>query len=91
MARSYKAPNGRVILRRGNGQFRRADPREFGIGGVCKVCNHLLLEHYDGDPLDRPRDPGKIRYRCFTCEPRSETVPTLVSGEGSNEDARQSG
>jgi hypothetical protein len=42
-----------------------------GIGGVCKVCGHLLLEVYEGDKNERFVDPMKFRYRCFTCEPES--------------------
>lgn len=67
---TYKAPNGRLIPRAGNGRFRRATGQDVGIGGVCPTCQHLLLRHYDGDETERPLDPAKWRYRCFTCEPR---------------------
>lgn len=44
--------------------------QDIGVGGVCPTCQHLLLRHYDGDETQRPLDPAKWRYRCFTCEPR---------------------
>lgn len=72
MARSYKARNKRLIPRAGSGQFRKASAADLGIGGVCPDCNHLLLQHYDGDERDPFPDPQKFRYRCFTCEPRTE-------------------
>lgn len=72
MPRPYKAPNKRIIQRDAGGRFRKTTAAEFGIGGVCPVCRHLLLEHYDGDPNDSMPDPRKFRYRCFTCEPRKE-------------------
>ena len=65
-----KAPNGRLIPRSGDGRFRRVTGADAGIGGVCPECDHLLLRHYDGDESQRPLDPAKWRYRCFTCEPR---------------------
>ena len=70
---AYKAANGRLIPRAGNGRFRRATGQDLGIGGVCPTCQHLLLRHYDGDETERPLDPAKWRYRCFTCEPREGT------------------
>jgi hypothetical protein len=72
MAKPYKATNKRIIMRAGNGRFRQATGADLGIGGVCPVCSHFLLRHYDGDLDDRPQDPQKIRYRCFTCEPKTE-------------------
>jgi len=69
MPRPYKARNKRIIQRDAGGRFRKTTAKEFGIGGVCPTCNHLLLEHYDGDPNDPFPDPQKFRYRCFTCEP----------------------
>lgn len=65
-----KATNGRLIPRSGDGRFRRFTGQDVGIGGVCPKCDHLLLRHYDGDESQRPLDPAKWRYRCFTCEPR---------------------
>jgi len=69
---SYKAPNKRIIPRSAGGRFRKTTMQDFGIGGTCPECRHLLLQHYDGDPRDESPDPRKFRYRCFTCEPLSE-------------------
>ena len=71
MARSYKARNKRIIPRSGSGRFRATTAADFGIGGVCEVCNHFLIRHFDGDPDDPMPDPRLFRYRCFTCEPRT--------------------
>ena len=60
--------NKRMMIRTGGGQFRKAVPADVGIGGVCPVCRHFLLQHYDGDDTQHP-DPRLFRYRCFTCEP----------------------
>lgn len=70
MPRSYKTPNKRIIPRSPNGRFRRTVGADLGIGGICPVCQHFLLQHYDGDETDQPLDPQKWRYRCFTCEPK---------------------
>lgn len=64
--------NKRLHLRGAGGKFRKARAEDLGIGGACPVCSHLLLRHYDGDLNERPLDPGKFRYRCFTCEPLHE-------------------
>lgn len=64
---NYK--NGRMHIRAPGGQFRKLTGVDVGIGGVCPKCNHLLLRHYDGNENERPLDPMKLRYRCFTCEP----------------------
>lgn len=72
MPRSYKAPNKRIIPRSGNGRFRKTTMADFGIGGICQKCRHLLVHHYDGDENDPMIDPRKFRYRCFTCEPMTE-------------------
>lgn len=69
---TYKHSNGRLVPRSGNGQFRKATGKDFGIGGVCEVCNHLLLQHYNGDENERPLDPRGFRSRCFACEPLTE-------------------
>jgi len=62
-----------MAARSGNGQFRAITAADFGIGGVCPTCNHLLVRHYDGDPRDEFPHPQKFRFRCFTCEPKTET------------------
>lgn len=72
MPNHYKARNKRIIPRNGNGRFRKTAAADFGIGGVCPNCDHLLIRHYDGDERDSFPDPRKFRYRCFTCEPRTE-------------------
>lgn len=65
--------NKRMMFRQGNGRFRAATGKDFGIGGVCPTpgCGHLLLQHYDGDPREGV-DPRKFVYRCFTCNPLTE-------------------
>lgn len=68
----YKATNKRIIPRGGNGRFRKTTMQDFGIGGACPECRHLLIQHYDGDPRTEFPDPRKFRYRCFTCEPLTE-------------------
>lgn len=75
MPRAYKHDNGHVVPRTAGGRFRRFTPEEFGIGGVCKACHHLLLRFYDGDPNDPFPDPAKFRWRCYTCEPEEEPNP----------------
>ena len=67
----FKYKNKRIGKRAGNGRFAQVTAKDFGIGGVCETCNHLLIHHYDGDTRQRPLDPFKFRYRCFTCEPRT--------------------
>ena len=72
MMKAYKASNKRIIPRGGNGRFRKTTMEDFGIGGACPSCRHLLLRHYDGDENDPFPDPRLFRYRCFTCEPKTE-------------------
>ena len=69
MARSYKARNKRIISRSHNGRFRKTTMQDFGIGGFCETCGHMMIRHYYGDPREAFPDPRKFRYRCFTCEP----------------------
>ncbi|MBE2198463.1 MAG: hypothetical protein IAE79_07610 [Anaerolinea sp.] len=69
---SGRYANKRVMVRSGNGRFRKVTAADFGIGGTCPECGHFLLQHYDGDPRQRPIDPRRIRYRCLTCEPKTE-------------------
>lgn len=68
----FKRPNKSIGKRAGNGRFAKVTAKDFGIGGVCDKCNHLLIRHYDGDPREQFLDPFKFRYRCFTCEPRTD-------------------
>ncbi len=71
--------NKRPHVRDGGGRFRKVTPADLGIGGVCPQCRHLLLRHVDGDKRDRPIDPRRIRYRCFTCEPLTEAELALAA------------
>lgn len=63
--------NKRRMFRKG-GRFTKPSPSDFGIGGACPNCRHLLIRHYDGDERERPVDPRKFRFRCFTCEPLTQ-------------------
>lgn len=74
-----KYSNKRLHMRTSGGRFRKAVPADLGIGGVCDTCGHFLLRHYDGDERERPIDPRRIRYRCFTCEPRTEAELALAA------------
>ena len=71
--------NKRQMFRTGSGQFRKAHMNDVGIGGVCPVCSHFLLSHYDGDPGDAFPDPRKFGYRCFTCQPLTEAEQAMKS------------
>ncbi len=62
-------PNKRAMLRAGGGRFRAAQPSDIGIGGVCPNCQHLMVNHYHGDPRAPFLDPAKFKPRCFTCNP----------------------
>jgi hypothetical protein len=66
-----KYKNKRMVVRKG-GRYARLTAEDVGIGGVCPVCRHFLLRHYDGDPKEEFIDPRLFRYRCFTCEPETE-------------------
>ena len=61
--------NKRMHMRTTSGQFRKAVAADIGIMGVCPVCRHFLLRHYDGDPRETSPDPRKFVNRCFTCQP----------------------
>ena len=60
-----------------NGIFRKATAQDAAIGGTCPKCKHFLIRQYDGDPRDQFPDPRKFRYRCFTCEPETESEKAL--------------
>lgn len=85
-----KYANKRLHLRTHGGRFRRAVPADLGIGGVCPNCNHLLLRHYDGDERQRPVDPRRIRYRCFTCEPLTDAELALAAEIAAEQTPRRS-
>ncbi len=73
MAKSYKARNKRIIMRGGNGRFRRATGADFGIGACPNEgCRSLTRRVYDGPENDPMPDPRLFRQRCFTCEPKTE-------------------
>ena len=67
-----KYSNKRIAHRTSGGRFRAAQLSDVGIGGVCPVCHHFLINVYDGDPNDQHPDPRLFRARCFTCEPETE-------------------
>jgi len=64
-----KYKNKRMMHRKG-GKFAKLTASDFGIGGACPNCRHLLIRVYEGDPNNI--DPRAFRYRCFTCEPETE-------------------
>lgn len=64
-----KYKNKRMMHRKG-GRFAKLTAADVGIGGACPVCRHLLIRVYEGDPNNI--DPRAFRYRCFTCEPKTE-------------------
>lgn len=72
-----KYANNRLHMRTGGGQFRKATMQDIGIGGVCPVCSHFLIQHYNGDPRDAFPDPRKFVYRCFTCQPLTDEEQAL--------------
>lgn len=74
---NYRYPNKRIGKRGAGGRFAKVNAADFGIGGTCPNCNHFLIQHYDGDERERPCDPRKFRYRCFTCEPLTEAEQAL--------------
>jgi hypothetical protein len=52
MALHYKAPNGRIIPRAGNGRFRKTTLSDFGLGCIlCPKCRGL-------NPYDEYRQEG---------------------------------
>ena len=69
--------NKRIAMRSGNGRFRKSKMSDVGLEGVCPVCSHFLLRHYDGDERDPNPDPRKFRNRCFTCEPLTDEEKKL--------------
>lgn len=69
---SYFRRGKSIGKRASNGRFAKITGKDFGIGGVCPECQHLLIMHYYGDPREPFLDPFKWKYRCFTCEPRTD-------------------
>ena len=63
--------NKRMMIRKG-GKFAKATPQDYGIGDACPTCNRPTLWHYNGDPREPHPDPRDFKYRCFTCEPKTE-------------------
>lgn len=74
---SFRYRNKRIGKRGPGGRFAKFTASDFGIGGTCPECNHFLINHYDGDERERPCDPRKFRYRCFTCEPLTNEEQAL--------------
>lgn len=64
-----KYKNKRMMHRKG-GRFAKLTASDFGIGGACPNCRHLLIRVFEGDPNNI--DPRAFRFRCFTCEPETE-------------------
>jgi hypothetical protein len=62
--------NKRLVNRKG-GRYSKTTLEDVGIGGVCE-CGHLKIHTFDGDPRDPFPSPRMFRYRCFTCEPKTE-------------------
>lgn len=71
--------NKRILARGHGGKFRKVTMQDIGIGGVCAVCNHFLLHHFDGDTRAAFLDPRKFVYRCFTCQPLTEAETALAA------------
>jgi len=71
--------NKRMHIRTAGGQFRKAVAADIGIMGVCPICNHFLLHHYDGDPRETSPDPRKFVNRCLTCQPLTESEQALAA------------
>jgi hypothetical protein len=67
-----KYANKRMHVRGRGGQFKKAMASDFGLGGACPNCQSLMIRHYDGDPRDAFPHPAKFRFRCFTCEPKTD-------------------
>lgn len=59
---------------RHRGRFRKLTATDVGIGGVCPTCSSILIRVYDGDETQRPLNPARYRYRCFTCEPEKPSA-----------------
>jgi len=79
-----KYSNKRMVIRKG-GRYAKATAADFGIGGACPNCRHLLIRVYDGDPNERPVNPRAFRYRCFTCEPETEVEKKAAAEKAANE------
>jgi hypothetical protein len=67
-----KYANKRMHVRGRGGQFKKATPKDFGFGDACPNCHSFMIRHYDGDPRDAFPHPNNFRFRCFTCEPKTE-------------------
>lgn len=60
----YKTPNKRIIMRGGNGRFRKTRPADVGMG-VCSKCGQMFVPDFSG--LGDLPDPRVIRDRQNTC------------------------
>lgn len=75
MARSYRASNGRIIPRRGGGQFRRTTLQDFGISQselsdgnmICANCGY-------GEGAEKWRPVLKTGY-CPKCKSQEKRQP----------------
>lgn len=67
MARPYRTPSKRIIMRSGSGRFRNTTQADVGMG-VCAKCGNPFIPDLS-DLKDRPFvDPREIRDRMATCE-----------------------
>lgn len=65
MARYYRTPSKRIIMRGGNGRFRHTTPSDVGMA-VCGTCGHPFIP--DLSDLGAFPDPREIRDREATCD-----------------------
>ena len=64
------------VLRRKGGRFARTTAADLGIGSACETCGTLTVRVYTGDPADPTIDHRRFQWRCFTCQPLTETERT---------------
>jgi hypothetical protein len=79
---SERYSNKRALHRKG-GRFYKPTAADFGIGGACPTCGHILIRVYEGDPNNI--DPRAFRYRCFTCEPETDAEKQTREAKGAAE------
>lgn len=77
----YRYPNKKLAFRGPGGRFRKAQASDIGIMGTCPKCGHFLVRFYDGDKSDQFIDPRKLRNRCYTCEPPTESERAAIEEE----------
>ncbi len=77
MARSYRTRSKRILMRSGNGQFRKSALSDFGIGTCCKCQKvfRISVEHFDDMDFPDPREMQFYKTHCPTCGDYDETKP----------------